>query len=351
MDKTKALPIGTLLDGGKYPLRITTLLSADSQGFLYRARATVETDDADKVMETVVREHFMSYCSDRDRDGKTVVTPDEIRPTVEGCLNDFTMVSDLRRNVADGHPGIINVIDCFAQNNTYYYVVERLDGPTLEEYVEANGPLSLEETRRVMGPIFRAASHMHRLHAIHTDIHPRHIRFTSHGDVSKPVLFSLYSSIHFDDAGHRLCNVHNVNCRKGYAPPEQYVEIDHFLPQIDIYALGATMVYALTGKHLPDSRKLNDTLIREALPDGLPEVYASALAHALTPDIAERTLSITGFFDELKLTYGVEQRAPRPTRQKEARSNNEGSGRRMKVMAGVTAAAIIALIIAIIALF
>lgn len=354
MHRDKALKPGTTLETGKFSVRLNELLTNDSQGFLYRGTATTHAKGKEKprASEVVVREHFMSYCSERGDDGITVVTPEDIAPTVNGCLEHFRQASMMRGKIAEGHPAIINVLDSFDANNTYYYMVEFLDGPTLEEYVNANGPLTLDKTREILCPIFSAVSHFHADHTLHTDIHPRHIRFTSHAGQSKPVLFSLYTSIHFDESGHKLWSVQNTNCRSGYAPPEQYTDIDHFLPQIDIYALAATMVFVMTGKHLPDSRTINEEIVRTNLPLALPEVYASALIHALSPDYGERTVSITGFFDELQLSYDVDQRAHRPTDEHEIASADEpGYGRQIKTMTAITVLAIIATIIVLIGLF
>ena len=112
------------------------------------------------------------------------------------------------------------------------------------------------------------------------------------------------------------------------------------------------MVFVMTGKHLPDSRTINEEIVRTNLPPALPEVYASALIHALSPDYGERTVSITGFFDELQLSYDVDQRAHRPTDEHErAPADEPGHGRQIKTMTAITVLAIIATIIVLIGLF
>lgn len=337
MYKKKALTPGSIVRGGRYEITINSLLAADSQGFLYRATGRQVTQQGKvRMVEVVMREHFMAFCSERGEDG-SVITPDDIAPTVDGCLANFREASDLRADIASKHPSIINVLDQFTANNTYYYIVEYLSGPTLEEYVTENGPLTIEQAQVMLGPIFRGAAQFHLHHALHTDIHPGHIRFTTHAGVSKPVLFSLYNTIHFNDDGQRLWSMQNTNCREGYAPPEQYVEIEHFIPSTDLFALASTLVFAITGRHLPDSRTIDEDIIRNTLPPTLPETYAAAIIHALNPDYAERTLSISGFFDELQFTYDVDQRAPRPTEETETDETTEGvlkpEGRRMKLMA------------------
>ncbi|MCM1521215.1 MAG: protein kinase [Muribaculaceae bacterium] len=348
MHKKKALPSGTRIIGGKSPILITELLSSDSQGFLYKGHIQPDEKGESNGKDVVVREHFMVYCSDRGPDGMTVVTPEDIEPTVESCLENFKEASELRREISTTHAAIIDVIDVFGANNTYYYVVEYLNGPTLEEYIEKNGPLTLDEVRRVLGPIIRGLVHFHMHSALHTDVHPRHIRFTSDSGLSKTVLFSLYTSIHFDEEGRRLWSVQNINCREGYAPPEQYSEIENFLPQVDIYALAATIVYALTGKHLPDSRTLDENILRDFLPPAMPEVYVSALTHALSPDYTTRTVSVRSLFDEMNPTFDIRQREAQDIfRSKGPELNKKNDGKRVGIKVITVILAIIAAIIAI----
>ena len=89
-------------------------------------------------------------------------------------------------------------------------------------------------------------------------------------------------------------------CIRDSAPPEQYGAIDHFYPQTDVYAMAATLVYALSGRSLPDSRTITEEVIRDTLPPALPETLAQAIINALEPDVKQRTSSISNFREELR---------------------------------------------------
>lgn len=331
------------MKGGKYPIEITELLSYNSQGFLYAGKVlTPKGQKNPGIDNVVVREHFMYYCSDRGEDGCSVMTQEDTAPTVEDCLNNFKQASELRRQIAIGNSAIVDVLDCFGENNTYYYIVEYLKGETFEEYINRMGPISLDEVRALLGPILRAAAHFHILQALHSDIHPRHIRFKSDKDHKKLSLFNLYTTIHFDEEGRRLWSIQNTNCREGYAPPEQYYEIENFLPQIDVYALAATLVFALSGKHLPDSRTITEEIVRSTLPPTLPENYVSALVHSLNPDYTNRTVSVTGFFDEIKHSEESRQRHFGLAKETDIKSEETSNGLMMKIMGIIAALAAIA---------
>lgn len=299
--KSKALNPGTVVKGNKHSYTIESLLHADGQGYTYKTVMPVTVNGNTVMRPTVLREHFMPRCCDRSKDdGATVEVPEDIAPTVKSCLDSFIFSSLEREKVSHESPWIINVLETFEANNTYYYAVEYLDGETLGEYVERmGGKLTFEQTRQVISPIFDAVRTMHRLRALHTNLHPGHVKFTGRGDKRIPKLFSLYCSLHFSDNGIQRWTLPLMNCEKGYAPPEQYLEIEHFAPQVDIYALASIMTYCLSGKELPDSRQLTEEIVRATLPEGLPDQVVLALLNALDPDMSKRTATITKFREEL----------------------------------------------------
>lgn len=306
MENDFALSNGTIVQGSKNSYRILSCIRRDGMGFTYIGEPVKR--QLTTPAKVVLREHFMPHCSLRGDDGVTVVTPPEISSTVATCMKGFEKASMDRARISASSPSIINVLDIFETNGTFYYVVEFLDGITFEEYVNRKGPLSWDETREILSPILDAVKKMHTYRAIHTEITPSHIRFVNHHGQSIPVLFSLYATLHFNDEGKQNWTLPVMTCRTGYAPPEQYRSIDHFMPQTDVYALASTIVFSLSGKHLPDSRVLTEEIVRETLPPALPETTVKALVHALNPDPSLRTSSVTSLRDELREFYGGKQR-------------------------------------------
>jgi len=297
----KALALGTVIKGVKYSYRVESLLRSDGQGYTYRTVVKIVVGAHEKEVYMVVREHMMVCCSQRGADGLTVETPDDIAPTVASCLEAFERASLERAKVSAECPWLINVIETFSANNTYYYVVEYLDGQTFEEYVQSNGGhLTYEQARIFLAPVLDAVHILHNHHVLHTDIHPGHIRLVKTNKGLMPVLFSLYSSLHFGDKGLQEWSLPAMNCKDGYAPPEQYVHIDHFYPQTDVYAFAATLVYALSGRSLPDSREVTERTIRDILPPTLPETLVSAIVSALNPNVMQRTPSLIDFREDLQ---------------------------------------------------
>ncbi len=297
----KALPLGTMIHGKLSDYLITDYQAQDGFGILYRATGTRMPHNGVNVNETkfMIREFFMCRCSSRGSDGCEMVTPEDVLPTVDNFKKAFLLASQNCAAVSEGCPNIINVIEIIEEYGTIYYVVEYLEGETLEDYVNKEGPMSVYEMRKLLAPIFYAVEHMHLSRTMHTDIYPRHIRFVESGGKKIPVLFSLYASKCFDDNGLPIWLSPVVVCRTGYAPPEQYRNIEHFLPQSDIYALAALIVFVLSGKNLPDSRTLKEKDVRDALPPMLPETMIGTLLHGLCPDYTGRPATVTLFMEEL----------------------------------------------------
>lgn len=297
---SKALKKGAVIKGDKYTYTIQSVLQADGQGYTYLTTTPIVQNGVTVEKKTVLREHMMSRCSSRGEDGITVVTPEDIAPTVESCLESFIFASHERQRISEATPWIINVLELFDANGTHYYAVEYLDGESLEEYVEHNGGrLSWEQAHFMLSPIFEAVRILHCFHALHTSIHPGHVKLSTRNGRQVPILFSLYSSLHFSDNGLQRWTFPLMRCADGFAPPEQYFEIDHFAPQIDIYALASLMVYVLSGKRLPDSRKITEDDIRATLPEEVPEQVVQALLNALDTDMSKRTATVTKFREDL----------------------------------------------------
>ena len=100
----KSLTPGTVIRGEKYTYKVVSLLRSDGQGYTYKTAVKVGTGSHVREVFMVVREHMMARCSCRGADGMTVETPDDIAPTVSGCVEAFARASRERAKVTAGSP-------------------------------------------------------------------------------------------------------------------------------------------------------------------------------------------------------------------------------------------------------
>lgn len=108
-----------------------------------------------------------------------------------------------------------------------------------------------------MNPIIDAILYLHKNRMTHLDIKPDNIMLANDekGNL-RPVLIDFGLSKHYDKNGSPTSTINTLGCSDGYAPIEQYAGITTFSPSADIYALGATMWFCLTGH---DPKKSTDT--------------------------------------------------------------------------------------------
>ena len=184
------------------------------------------------------------------------------------------------QNVED----IVDVYDYFKENNTAYVVMEYLDGIDLKKYIDkCGGRISPEESAYILVRVTGALEFIHSNSIYHRDIAPDNIHILPDGSV-KLMDFGAAKQIVGMQTGSM-----SVVFKKGFTPPEQYQSSENPGPWTDIYALGATVYYALTGD-IPEealSRYTNDTL---DLSDkkGIPSKFKPILEKAMAVSREER---------------------------------------------------------------
>ena len=180
------------------------------------------------------------------------------------------------------HPNIVRVIDIFQENDTAYTVMEFVNGETLKERIQRTGALEEKEAMHLIKQLLDAVEVIHAKGMLHRDIKPENILISPEGRI---VLIDFGSAREFAEgkASHQT-----VLITSGYAPPEQYSEHAKRGPFTDIYALGATLYYLLTGQKPAASteRSLEELLAPQQLNFKLTNTISSAILKAmeLKPD-------------------------------------------------------------------
>ena len=152
--------------------------------------------------------------------------------------------------------GIVEVLDFFTTNCTAYIVMEYLDGVSLKRYVQKKGKLDVDTTLTILRPVITSLGAVHKAGLIHRDISPDNILITRNSEVK---LIDFGASLHSGDDEKS----HSIVLKQGFAPEEQYRTHGKQGPWSDIYALGITIYYCVTGQLPPESiqRLYDDTLV------------------------------------------------------------------------------------------
>ena len=174
------------------------------------------------------------------------------------------------------HPNIVTALDAgrrpAAANDTHhlhYLVMEFVDGTSLERRVE-EGPLSVSHACELIYQIAGALDETHRHRLIHRDIKPSNILETPAG-VAKLLDFGL--ALHF--GRRRLTNPGTLLGTISYMAPEQAADSAAVDIRADIYGLGATLYFSLTGKPPFNAQGSLAHQIAARLTQPPPEVRAS----------------------------------------------------------------------------
>lgn len=143
--------------------------------------------------------------------------------------------------------GIVEVKDFFSANSTAYIVMEFLDGISLKNYVKKKGKLDCTTALIILKPVILSLEEIHSAGMIHRDISPDNIIITRDNEVK---LIDFGASKYTDSEQNQGVS---IVLKQGFAPEEQYRSRGEQGPWTDIYALGVTIFFCITGQLPPES--------------------------------------------------------------------------------------------------
>jgi len=146
------------------------------------------------------------------------------------------------------HPNIVRAYDIDSASETHYLVMEYVAGKDLMTIVKDDGPTGFIETAQYILQAARGLDHAHTVGMIHRDVKPANLLVEENGQLK--ILDMGLALMNDDDselAG--LTDKHNekVLGTADYLAPEQAINSHDIDLRADIYGLGCTMYYALTG--------------------------------------------------------------------------------------------------------
>ena len=224
---------GATLQNGKY--RIEKVLGQGGFGITYLATQTVLGN------KIAIKELFMQGVNDRQDSSVTVSN--------NANSNLFThqkrkFVKEAQRIAGLNNKHIVKVHDMFEENDTAYYVMDYIDGVSLQEVItHHHGALAESSVRDYLNQILSALSAMHQHSIWHLDIKPANIMLDKNGNI---VLIDFGASKQIESDGTLTVST-SLSLTQGFAAPEQLQgTIQNIGAWTDFYALGATLYVLLT---------------------------------------------------------------------------------------------------------
>lgn len=312
---------GAALQSGKY--RIIRVLGQGGFGITYLAENVL----LDK--KVAVKEFFpKDFCG---RDATSHVTL--------GTQNNAETVTKLRerflkeaKNIARlDHPGIVRIHDIFEENSTAYYVMDYIEGESLNEIVKRDGPLPEGKAVEYICKIGEALEYMHSRNMTHFDVKPANIVVRKSDD--RPILIDFGLSKQYDAEGDATSTLMQ-GVSQGYSPIELYNigAITSFSPQTDVYSLGATLYFLVTGKVPPTASQIIDEGL--TFRNDISLRVQGAILKAMESGRTRRTQSVADFLKMLSAnsddedthiigedTVVIDDKKPKEPEQRKERSN------------------------------
>lgn len=284
------LQSGTLLQGGKY--KIERVLGQGGFGITYLATQVM----LDR--KVCIKEFFFKDYCNRTAAGRVISSTDGNRDLVSRFLNKF--LKEARTISRLDHPNIIRILDIFEENGTAYYVMEYIDGYSLEDKVNRQGALSENEAIGYIMQVGNALEYIHQNRINHLDVKPANIMIRRNDN--KATLIDFGVSKQYDEQGGQTSTT-PVGISYGYAPMEQYNPsgVSTFSSQTDIYSLGATLYKLVTGNIPPHAMEIFNMGL-SGLPRSLSSNMLSAIQKAMQPRRNDRPQSIKDFLNMLSNT-------------------------------------------------
>ncbi len=280
------LQLGTTLCDGKYT--IEAKIGEGGFGITYRAIQ----NGLNRVV--CIKEYFPAGKCTRATKKNTVFVQGTSEQVFEKYRQAF--VREAKMLATLHHPNIVEVLDVFDENNTSYMVMTFVKGKSLQQIVEVRGKLPYPETVNYIAQITNAVGYIHDHHILHRDIKPDNIMITAD---FKAILIDFGSAREFEQD---KTQVHTSMLTHGYAPTEQYTANSRKGSYTDIYAIGATFYFVLTGQvPMESAARLTEQMPspKDLVPE-IPEEANRTILKAMQLKAENRHQTVHEFMDDIR---------------------------------------------------
>jgi serine/threonine-protein kinase len=166
------------------------------------------------------------------------------------------------------HPNIVTAYDAGEAGGLHFLVMEYVEGVSLERYVSRKGPLPVVEAAKVARQVAQGLQHAAEMKMVHRDIKPANLMVTRKGQV-KILDFGLARFARTATEGEAVgpdqsppTAVNQLMGTPDYLSPEQARSSPDIDIRSDLYSLGATLYFLLTGSvPFPHATTLIDKLL------------------------------------------------------------------------------------------
>src|SRR3954447_17944954 len=197
---------------------------------------------------------------------------------------------EIRAQAQLDHPNLVRVSYADFEGETYFFVTEYVPGTDLRKLVRRNGPLPYAIAATIIAQAAEGLHYAHRRGLVHRDVKPGNLLVTPDGRTKITDLGLAWFLMEELEGGGRTGKVGSLVGTADYLAPETIRQPEKIVPVSDVYSLGCTLYYAVTGKvpfpggstaekirrHLDES-PLNPLHFNPDLPKGFCDAIAAMM--------------------------------------------------------------------------
>ncbi len=299
------------MQGGTY--EIVRYISSGGFGCTYEARNT-KMD-----CNVAIKEFFVKDFCNRSKETNRVIVATESKVELIGRLRK-KFIEEAQSLYKMNHPNIVRVTDLFEENGTAYYVMDYIEGSSLNQLISEKGHLSESEALGYIRQVADALRYVHSHNRLHLDVKPHNIMVESSG---RAILIDFGVSKQYDEVnGENTSTL--LGCTPGYAPIEQGSRgLTEFHAATDIYALGATLYKALSGITPVEATLRASGMKLQPLPGSLSPSTASAIEKSMQLIVDNRPQSVDEFLEIVERGKSKDERAKIRNEKEERKDESE----------------------------
>jgi serine/threonine protein kinase len=165
-------------------------------------------------------------------------------------------LDEARKLYRMNHPNIIRVTRIIEENENVGFVMEYFDAVTIKELIEQQGKLAQDQIIRLMVQMLDALKYVHYQGMVHRDVKPSNFMVERNG-ILKLLDFGIAKNNDSNSSDYTQTAASYQLGTPMYMSPEQINESRNVTAQSDIYSLGVTLWYMVTGERPYDSESLS----------------------------------------------------------------------------------------------
>ncbi|MCA9269628.1 MAG: serine/threonine protein kinase [Planctomycetales bacterium] len=228
---------------------------------------------------------------------------------------------EIRLQAKLDHPNLVRAYDAGHDGNVYYLVVEYVPGTDLRRLVRTQGKLDMQQAATVIMQAALGLAHAHEQGMIHRDVKPGNLLVTPEGHTKVSDL-GLAGFMHEGQDDPRAGKIVGT---VDYISPEVYRSPANVSPLADLYSLGCTLYYAVTGKVPYPGGSTREKLERhchdtpyhpQRFNEDISEEFVEVIADMMEKNPQERVQSAAEVADRLSVWARGE--GPLPSRMRSA---------------------------------